>query len=269
MNNNLPNNDPPALINSLFISRVHAGGISIKSFYLTLLDLINRKYVSVKIISKNDPDHGETLDKIILKINNHSTDKLHPFEKNVLKCIAILKYKGNINILNMKDIIKKRLKVNNFQKNYDAWTKNFYHEFLENNKLNHSNNKFTQILGIGGWTKEGKELKVKWDLFKSYYTKNLKSSNQSKEFLNEGIKYIPYLYALGIPKNILINSFSQSTNITDAFLFLKYVKDSMIHDIVKDFLRADGSFEPKYYNTSGNFVPGYGITGFSSYDGDD
>ena len=135
---------------------------------------------------------------------------------------------------------------------------NFYNEFLKNNKLKLSNDRFTSILGIGGWTEEGKKLKTKWDLFKNYYNKNLKSSNNSKEFLNEGIENIPYLYALEIPKNILINRFNQSTNLTDTFLFLKYVKDSMINDIVKDFLRADGSFDPKYYNTSGNFVPGYG-----------
>jgi len=257
MNNSLPNNDPPALINSLFVSRIHVGGLSIKSFYLTLLDLINRKYISVKIISKADSDYGKALDKIILKINRSSIDKLHPFEKNVLKCIYVLKYKGNINILDTKNIIQKRLKVNTFQKNYDDWMENFYNEFLKNNKLKLSNDRFTKILGIG-WTEEGKQLKTKWDLFKNYYNKNLKSSKKSKEFLNEGIKYIPYLYALGIPKNILIPNFSQSTNITGTFLFLKYVKDSLINDIVKDFLHADGSFDPKYYNTSGNFVPGYG-----------
>ncbi|MDR2967257.1 MAG: DUF2207 domain-containing protein [Methanobacteriaceae archaeon] len=188
MSNNLPNNDPPALINFIFVSGLNVGGINIKSFYLTLLDLINRKYVSVKIISKVDSDRGKILDKIILKINRHSIDKLHPFEKNVLKCISVLKYRGNINILSAKDTIKKRLKVNTFQKNYYAWMKNFYNEFLKNNKLNCSNNKFTQILGISRWTREGKELKVKWDLFKNYYNENLKSSNQSKEFLNEGIK---------------------------------------------------------------------------------
>ena len=265
--NKIPNNDPPALINSLFSSRINAGGVNMKNFYLTLLDLINRKYISVKIISKNhetehytrsDSKHWKTLDKIILKINRHSTDKLHPFERNVLKCISTLKYKGNINILDTEDTIKKRLKVNTFQKNYDNWIKNFY-GFLKNSESNLFNNsKFSWILGINKWTKEGKELKIKWDLFKNYYKENLMRSNQSKEFLNGGINHIPHLLSLGIPKDILINNFSQSTNITDAFLFLKYAPSSLIENIVKDFLRADSSFDPKYYNTSGNFVPGGG-----------
>jgi len=95
-------------------------------------------------------------------------------------------------------------------------------------------------------------------LFKNYYAENLERSNHSNEFLNEGIKYIPYLLALGIPKTTLINSFSQSTNIPDTVLFLKYGKESLIRNIINDFLRADSSFDPKYYNTSGNFVPGYG-----------
>ena len=108
MNNNLPNNDPPALINYFFVNRIRVGGISIKSFYLTFLDLINKKYISVKIISKVDSDHEKTLDKLILKINNHSTDKLHPFEKNVLKCIVVLKHKGKISIFLIQKILSKK-----------------------------------------------------------------------------------------------------------------------------------------------------------------
>ena len=102
-----PNNDPPALIKYFFGSRTHVGEINIGSFYLTLLDLINRKYVSVQIVSKKnknpkkyDEDNywkksvskpAKTLDKIILKINRQSVANLHPFEKNVLRCIYALK----------------------------------------------------------------------------------------------------------------------------------------------------------------------------------
>lgn len=223
------------------------------------MDLINRKYVSVKIISKFDSKNEKTLDKIILKINSRSTDKLHPFEKNVLKCISVLKYKGTINILDTKDTLRKRLKVNSFQKNYDAWMKNFYNEFFKSNKLNNfSSSRFARFLGITRGTKEGEELKIKWNSFKKYYNKKLQSSNKSEKFLNEGINHIPYLVALGLPKTTLINNFSEYTNITDTFLFLKYGTDSIIKNIVVDFLHADGSFDPKYYNTSWNFVPGYG-----------
>jgi hypothetical protein len=137
--------------------------------------------------------------------------------------------------------------------------KNFYNKFFKNNKRNFiDNSRFNWILGIDRWTKEGKEFKVKWNLFKKYYNKNLKNPNYSEEFLSNGIKYLPYLLALRIPKTILINKFSQSSNITDAFLFLKYGTDSLIKSIIEDFLRADSSFDPKYYNTSGNFVPGFG-----------
>ena len=252
-----PSNDPPAFINSLFARRTKINEISIGSFYLTLLDLINRRYISVQIVSKKQDTNRKTLDKIILKINNHSTTKLHPFERNVLRCVSSLKYQGNINLLDTKNAINKRLKVNTFQKNYDAWIKNFYNE-ISKNRLKLPRNGLKKILGISEWTEKDKELKIKWNLFKNYYTENLKRSNHSNEFLNEGIKYIPYLLALGIPKTTLINSFSQSTNIPDTVLFLKYGKESLIRNIINDFLRADSSFDPKYYNTSGNFVPGYG-----------
>lgn len=49
-----PSDDPPAFINSLFgggISRM-VSEINIGSFYITLLDLINRNYISVKIVTK-------------------------------------------------------------------------------------------------------------------------------------------------------------------------------------------------------------------------
>ncbi|MCL2157755.1 MAG: DUF2207 domain-containing protein [Methanobrevibacter sp.] len=271
-----PSNNPPALIKFFFGSRMHLGEVNIGSFYLTLLDLINRKYVSVKIVrkkykfnekthdkndigKKSNSEHRKILEKIILQINRQSAAKLHPFEKNVLRCIYALKCKGNIDICNTKDAIRKRLKVSTFQKNYDAWMENFYNEFIKKNEFKHSNNKVSQILGMDSWTKEGKELKEKWDLFKNYHKKNLKTSGRTEEFFNEGINYIPYLLALGIPKTLLINNFNQATNISDTLIFLKYGTDSLINDIVKDFLQADGSFDPKYYNTSGNFVPGFGL----------
>jgi len=47
------------------------------------------------------------------------------------------------------------------------------------------------------------------------------------------------------------------------------VNDSLINDIVKDFLWADSSYDPKYYNTSGNFVPIYGGNHYDFYGGDD
>ncbi|MGL4669741.1 MAG: DUF2207 family protein [Methanobacteriaceae archaeon] len=328
---NPPTNDPPALINSLFGGGINKerGEINIECFYSTLLDLINRKYVSVKIVSKKykvpnkknkenklkksqnneiDLEYEKSLDKVILKINklrvNKPLDKLYPFEKNVLKCISVLEHNGNIDILNTVDITTKRLKVNTFQKNYDNWIKNFYNEFFKNNKIKFFNNRFKQVLkayklflliifvstfvfsyleglylnlvliliigilsvcliivpfkGLLGWTKEGKELKVKWDLFKNYYTKTLKNSPISQEFLDSGITHIPYLFALGIPRSFLISNFSQSNNITDTYLFLKYGTYSVIKEIVIDLLAADGTFEPKYHSTTGNFVPGYG-----------
>ena len=290
-----PSNDPPALINSFFASKINnrLGGINVESFYLTLLDLINRKHVSVKILSKKG-------NKIILKVNKSSTESLPLFEKNVLRCISALEYKGTINILDTKKTITKKLKVNTFQKNYDAWMKNFYNESIKITKLNMLNNRFSRILEIysifllvvfmftsvfyyleglylnliisfiigflgvcliitpfnlSGWTKEGRKLKIKWDLFRKYYYGGLQNSNKSQEFLNEGINYIPYLLALGIPKSILIDNFSKSSNITDTYLFLKHETDLIIKDIIKEFLLVDGSFDPKYYNNTGNFVP--------------
>jgi uncharacterized membrane protein len=320
--NKIPSNDPPALINSLFGRRISkTGEINIGSFYLTLLDLINRNYISVRLISKNekiasegnnkdmpqaktDFENIKALDKVILKINKQNIDKLHPFERNVLKCLDTLEYQGNIDILNTKDLLYKRLKVNTFQKNYDEWIKNFYHEFFENNDLNMFNNrmqKISRIYGLSliiifvfssmffyldsfylnlvfgtligilglpfalnipnsiGWNKEAKKLRVRWDLFKKYYNKDFKKPNLSQEFLDNGINHIPYLLAMGVPKSILLSTFAQTTNITDVYLFVKYGKYSIIRNIVRDFLAADGTFDPKYYNTSGNFVPGYGL----------
>lgn len=322
-------NNPPALINSLFANGISrkVGEINIDSFYLTLLDLINKNYVSIKLITKKDKKHGEkntlgifesgkdnsksglnsykTLDKIILKINNHSTKNLHPFEKNILRCIHSLESNGNIDLLNIKKAISKRLKVNTFQKNYDAWMKNFHEEYFKSSEIKYFDNKFAEIFKVYGlaliiififtsilsyletsylniilsffiaiigiyllvipyknlvnWTKEGKELKTEYELFKNYYNNELKTSNNSKEFLEEGIKQLPYLVGVGISKATLVNNFSESKDTTDTYLFLKYNTDSLIKEIVKEFLAADGSFDPKYYNNSGNFVPGFGL----------
>jgi hypothetical protein len=303
------NNNPPALINSFFGNGINkrVGDINIESFYLSLLDLINRNYVSVKIVSKknkSDLKEGKVLDKIILNLNKSSADKLAPFEKNVLKCLDALECKGSIDILNTKGLVYKRLKVSTFQKNYDAWMKNFYEDYVKDNKLNFFNTKLDKFLKIYGYflvvmfivasvfsyfegfylniilsilvgilgvylirnsfnllglTKEAKENKHKWDLFKNYYNKNLHDSSVPQEVLDEGINYLPYLLAMGLSKSLLLNKFSEANDITDAYLFLKYGEYSLIRDIVRDFLAADGSFDPKYYNTSGNFVPGFGL----------
>ena len=314
-----PSNDPPALINSFFCRGIDnpSAGINIKSFYITLLDLINRKYISVKIVSKNivdgkekksqsngDLEYKKTLDKIILKVNTQSIDKLALFEKNVLNVLNSLEDKGNIDLLNTKDVQTKRLKVSKFQKNYDNWMANLYNEYFKTNKEKLFNHKFNQILKvygvflivvsiliaifsyfeavylnlilaiimgilgiilliipfrISGWSKVGKKQKAQWDSFKNYYVDGLKSSNISPEFLDEGIKFLPYLIALGISKDSLLENFSVASELTDTYFFLKYVNYSLVANIVKDFLAADGSFDPKYYNTSGNFVPGYGL----------
>lgn len=253
---------------------------------------------------KLESEHEKTLDKIILRINKKSTDNLHPFEKNVLRCLHALENKGNINILDNSEALTKRLKVNGFQKNYDIWIKNFHEEFFKDNKLKIFNDSIDKlkiygaILGVifiatsifsyfensylnlilsfvmvvlgfflvlfpfkreDMWSREGKKLELKWNSFKKYYNENLKVSKKPQEFLDKGINYLPYLYAMGISRSLLINNFTESTNITDAYLFLKYVDYSLIKSIVMDFLAADGSFDPKYYNTSGNFVPGYGL----------
>lgn len=146
-----PSNDPPTFLNSLFDESLtkSSGKIDINCFYCALLDLINRKYISVKIVNKknqspnkvnlikklfnnkHDSKNSKFVDKVILKVNNTSLKSdLRPFEKNILKCVSTLEYNGNIDILNINKVIKKRLKVNIFQKNYDAWMKNFYLDFF-------------------------------------------------------------------------------------------------------------------------------------------
>lgn len=119
------------------------------------------------------------------------------------------------------------------------------------------------FINLLGWSEDGKKRKINWESFKKYHHQIIKNLNDSHESLNEEIAYLPQLFVLRISKSFLLKNFSKAANDIDnysnTYLFLKYADFNLIKNIVKEFLAADGYLDPKYYNTSGNFVEGYGL----------
>ncbi|KZX12103.1 DUF2207 family protein [Methanobrevibacter filiformis] len=314
-----PTNHPPGLIHCLFSGGINktVGETNIVSFYTTILDLISRKYLRVKIKTVwYKREYGDIIPKyeITMKRNARRHYKeLNKFEVNVLSCLTSLEIHGIIDLLNYEELFKKRVRANKFQRNYKEWSENIHKKYFEDNEFKYFNpNKsdklktlgmilmlimiFTLILAmvieawlisisfltfisgiflvlspqkdLGGWSEEGMELKEKWEDFKYYLIKDLRKTRGKNRFNNLWNQYLQYVIALEIGETFNINlieniknsNMKETSGYLEANLFDQYGGFDLIKKIVKEGLKADGSYESKKrYNTSGNFVPGYGI----------
>lgn len=123
----LPENDPPAIVNAICGSGIskQAGDPGIDGFLATIMDLIKKRYLIV--------DHQYAQDEgLKLKINkNRDVNNLKSFEKIVLDFLKDFERKNIIHMDKMSDNIEKA----HFQKRFNDWRKQV-HKKLGNGKLN-------------------------------------------------------------------------------------------------------------------------------------
>ena len=130
----LPYNDPPAFVNA--VTGFNNGKPSLDGFQATIMDLINRKVLS--IVPKETKD--ETLK---IKINEEviTNENLYKFE---LSLINFLKKGETDNVVDLEELIDD-LEPNDFSYFFEDWKDDFKNQFLDENthKKFYSENLFT------------------------------------------------------------------------------------------------------------------------------
>ena len=146
----LPTNDPPAMINALSGKGFgkNVGEPNMDGFQATIMDLINRKYLT--IVDAEPDKKGKK--SINLKMNEISHDDLNKFEKDVIRFLNNFKYDGVISLDKMKKDLKNRENAKSFKSIYDLWRADLKTEFLSGEKLKKffidTGNKYMKLYGI-------------------------------------------------------------------------------------------------------------------------
>jgi len=139
-----PTDDSPAIINSLLGkgSGKIVGEPNVEGYQATILDLINKKYLKIKLINTKEKNSSisnhdkKSQKKMVLIINRKLLDchktKLENYEKSMIKTLPAIERKGIIDFEKSKHILYKRSKAKSFQSNYLQWIEDIK---LQNNEI--------------------------------------------------------------------------------------------------------------------------------------
>lgn len=238
-----PTDDTPAFVNSICGSfGKTVGKPDMKGFQATIMDLINRKYLT---IANKDSESGNTN----LKINPESNlSELKPFETQLINILKNFEYDGIINFDMMKKDLKDRDSARSFSDKFKLWCDDFKEEYVNERTMQEYFDKrgyniikiygiaefiiavlififfgdlpwtlFYMVIGLavlgiislllperigGRWTAFGEEYVKKWENFKKY----LQDFSLIKEHPPESIviwnKYLVYATAFGVADEV-------------------------------------------------------------------
>jgi uncharacterized membrane protein len=114
----IPTNDSPAFVNSISGSGVSKdiGELNMDGFSATIMDLINRKCLS--IIPKEDNELAKSTN---LKINNSDFSQLKLFEKDVINFLNKYEISKGIDLNLMNERLNERKNTIEFKNSFDSW----------------------------------------------------------------------------------------------------------------------------------------------------
>jgi len=109
---------------------------------------------------------------------------------------------------------------------------------------------------LGGWNKEGKILKSKWNSFEKYFKEKSMAKNhfpQDSSRLNE---YLTYVVALGMSKNVnktFKNFSSEILSYISLYPYFKYSSYNIINQTVDHGLFRDSTYSAYYHAEAENY----------------
>lgn len=132
-----PTKDSPALVNSICgVSSNNIGEPDMKGFQATIMDLINRKILSLSTTEETIP-HTNKIDRSVhLKINTEELNKLTTDEIDVINTLKQFQTADNLISLDlMNNDLGNRDSALRFQENYKKWQKDFKNNYIPNEEV--------------------------------------------------------------------------------------------------------------------------------------
>lgn len=144
----LPTNDPPAVVNAIsgkgFSKAV--GNPNMDGFQATIMDLINRGYLSVST------EENGNKKKVFLEMKSKPYNGLYSFEKHVINFLKKNTVNNVIDLNQMKKNLKNKDKAKSFKHHYDAWEGDLKRFFI-NEKIEQffikTGDTYLKIYGVG------------------------------------------------------------------------------------------------------------------------
>jgi len=124
-----PTNDSPAFV-SCISGKSHVGEPSMDTFQSTIMDLINRKYLSINTEESSD-------DSVVLIVNEDKLFNLERYEKEVINILKIFKQGFEISFKYMQDVLSSEIEIaKTFTEKFDQWKKDYKENYFGGDKLN-------------------------------------------------------------------------------------------------------------------------------------
>jgi uncharacterized membrane protein len=133
----IPTNDPPAMVNALcgsgFSKKI--GKPDMDGFKATIMDLINRKYLTLEKAHTDKEGYG-LREPMFLKVNpNLDISALEEFEQDVMDFLMQFEEDGLISMDRISDDMSDPETANSFRNTYSNWAANIKSKFLDDNEL--------------------------------------------------------------------------------------------------------------------------------------
>ena len=126
-----PTNDSPVFVNAMqggFGSII--GLPDTHGFQAAIMDLINRKYISISKL-----EEGKLKNSIVMEINYSKKDELEYFEKEVLSILRPFEIDGKISLDYMESSLRGSVISKTFSKNLNSWKENFKNTYLSKSEI--------------------------------------------------------------------------------------------------------------------------------------
>lgn len=147
----LPTDDPPAVVNALIDNSHDIGTPNMKGFEATILNLIDKK--AITLITKTD--ENTDMNELFLKLHNDNTENLAIHEQTVMDILSMFENDENtVNLSNLNSDLSYESNAKLFMEEFNVWQQDVKHEYLDSVNLkkyfNNKGSKFMKILSIIG-----------------------------------------------------------------------------------------------------------------------
>lgn len=153
----VPTDDPPALVNAICVHGVSKGigEPDMDGFRATIMDLINRNYLSVGRMSKDDGSFKDDFMGTYLKVNpEKDSSKLEKFELDALDILKSFEREGIIVLEDMGSELEDPDTAKDFRFSYMKWETDLKKRFLTDGQMeeifNRKGDNYLKAYAVGG-----------------------------------------------------------------------------------------------------------------------
>ena len=142
----LPTNDPPEVINALIDNKQDIGRPNIKGFEASIMNLIDKKVLTLDVQTNPDIDTKE----LLLNFGNVDNSNLSLSEKSVINTLHSFAENDILNLSALNSTLSSEYNAKKFMGDYEIWEENVKKEYLEDTSRYFNNTGSTLISAIAG-----------------------------------------------------------------------------------------------------------------------